>query len=263
MENEPILYQMDDKGIVTITLNRPDVHNAFDEKFITALSELLDRVNCSTKAKVVILKAQGKSFSAGADLNWMQRMVGYTEKENIEDAQQLSNMLHQLNTLSKPTIAEIQGAAFGGGIGLIACCDIAVAIEHCEFCFSEVKLGIIPAVISPFVINAIGERAARRYFLTGERFTSQQALEINLIHEISPLYDIENRVSEISLEILKNGPQAVIAAKSLIFALQSNDIDTSVRDETSQLIAKLRVSEEGQEGLKAFLTKRKPHWIIK
>lgn len=261
MENRPVIHSMDERGVVTIRLNRPEVHNAFDEQFIAVFSEILDEVNHNDTARVVVLKAEGKSFSAGADLNWMKRMVKFSEEDNLKDAKLLSDMLDKLNTLKRPTIAEIQGPAFGGGIGLIACCDIAIATQTSSFCFSEVRLGLIPAVISPYVINAIGQRAARRYFLSAEHFTSQQALEINLIHEISTTYDIENRTSEIVSDILKNGPTAVMAAKSLIHTLQTNKIDNTIQNETSQLIAKIRTSEEGQEGLRAFLTKRKPHWI--
>lgn len=261
MDNNSIKYESDDKGVVTLTLNRPEVHNAFDDQLIASFSELLDKISKSSKTRVVVLKAEGKSFSAGADLKWMQKMIDYDEKENMQDAYKLSNLLHQLNTLNKPTIAEIQGSAFGGGVGLIACCDIAIAAEPAQFGFTEVKLGLIPAVISPFVLHAIGERMTRRYFLTGERFSSEAAYTMGLIHEVVPIYDLHDRTNSIIKEILHNGPQAISSAKSLIQAFQQIDIDNSVRAETSQLIAKMRVSDEGQEGLRAFLKKRKPNWV--
>lgn len=242
-----------------IILNQPEKHNAFDDKTIARLDAVFKELHQSPP-NAVILSARGRSFSAGADLNWMKRMATYSMEANLQDAQALSNMLARLNTLPCPTIANVQGAAFGGAIGLISCCDIAIASDNALFAISEVKIGLIPATISPFVINAIGPRHARRYFCTGELFDAKTALSIQLIHEVTSLECLHDRVIEISKRIANNSPQACIAAKQLVLDYQFQPTNQHLRDDSAQRIADVRVSQEGQEGLAAFLEKRSPHW---
>ncbi len=241
-----------------IVLNNPEKHNAFDEQLIEDLLKTLKQVNNDPHVRVVLLSAIGPSFSAGADLQWMKKMAVYTEEENVEDAMKLARLMQTLNELSKPTIALIQGNAFGGALGLIACCDIAISAPHASFCFSEVKLGLIPAVISPYAIAAMGERAACRYFLTAERFSADEALKTGLIHAIS------NNLLEDGLNLAKqiaqNGPSALNKIKMLTQKVSSSINEDIIRD-TAKAIAEIRVSAEGQEGLSAFLEKRKPNWV--
>lgn len=244
----------------TITLNRPDVHNAFDEQLIKELQNTLDDIKHNNAIHIVILKANGKHFSAGADLQWMQRMVNYTEQQNFHDSQALAQLMQSLYNLPQPTIAIVQGSAFGGGVGLVACCDMAIASLTAHFCFSEVKLGLIPAVISPYVIAAIGERAARRYFLTAERFTAETALQLGLVTEIVADNDLSAATDKLVNTILQNSPQAVRQAKQLIADVADHAIDAALIENTAKQIAKIRVSSEAQEGLQAFLEKRKPKW---
>ncbi len=244
----------------TITLNRPDVHNAFDDQLIKELQNTLDDIKNNNAIRVVILKANGKHFSAGADLQWMQRMVNYTEQQNFQDSQALARLMQTLHVLPQPTIAVVQGSAFGGGVGLIACCDMAIASPAANFCFSEVKLGLIPAVISPYVIAAIGERATRRYFLTAERFTAATALQLGLISEIVSDDNLSAAADTLVKNILQNSPQAVRQAKQLIANVADHAIDAALIENTAKQIAKIRVSNEAQEGLQAFLDKRKPKW---
>ena len=184
MAKNAIIFNLDNQGIATITLNRPEIHNAFDDAIISELNLVLDKIESDSSIRVVVLRAEGKSFSAGADLRWMRRMADYTSAENKADAMQLAALMDKLNHLNKPTIARVQGAAFGGGVGLVACCDIVVASDRALFCLSEVRLGLIPAVISPYVVAAIGERASRRYFMTAERFKAEEALRLELVHEV-------------------------------------------------------------------------------
>lgn len=248
--------------IATITLNRPEIHNAFDDNLIKQLSENLCIINEDQNIRAVILKAEGKHFCSGADLNWMQRVAKYSHEENIQDAYVLSNLLKTLNTLNKPTIALVQGVVFGGGLGLVAACDIAIAEVNAQFCFSEVKIGLIPAVISPYCIAAIGERAARRYFLTGEKFSVKEALRLNLIHHIVPMHELEKAGLELAETLLKNSPQAVTKAKKLIAEVQHETSNSRLLYLTAEWIADIRTSPEGQEGINAFLEKRKPRWQI-
>jgi methylglutaconyl-CoA hydratase len=242
-----------------IILNNPEKHNAFDEQLIQDLLDILKKVDTDNSIRVVFLSALGPSFSAGADLQWMKKMALYSEEENFEDAMKLARLMQTLNQLSKPTIALVQGNAFGGALGLIACCDIALSAPQATFCFSEVKLGLIPAVISPYAIAAMGERAARRYFLTAERFSAQEALKTGLIHSIS------NNLLEDGLilakQIAQNGPSAIHKIKMLTHKI-SRAISEDIIKYTAQAIAESRVSPEGQEGLSAFLEKRKPNWLL-
>ena len=254
------LEQIDDDGVAWVTLTRPEVHNAFDDTLIAELSAVLGGFASDERVRAVVLGAQGRSFSAGADLNWMQRMAGYSERENLDDARALADLMRRLYELPKPTLALVQGPTYGGGVGLVACCDIAIAAETANFCFSEVRLGLIPAAIGPYVIAAMGERAARRYFLTAETFSAREAMRFGLVHDVVPdeaLRDIGRRVIK---ALLRGGPNAQVAAKDLILTISGRPLD-DLAEETAKRIARLRVSEEGREGIAAFLEKRKPRWL--
>jgi methylglutaconyl-CoA hydratase len=249
-------------GVATLTFNRPELHNAFNDEFIQKLIEILERINGDPKVHVVVLAANGKSFCAGADLNWMRRMADYSLEENHEDALALARLMHTLYTLEKPTIALIQGAAMGGGVGLAACCDITIASEPAIFCLSEVKIGLIPAVISPYVIAAMGERAARRYFLTAEAFTSHEAYRLGLVHQVVPLDALTTTGELMAKTLLNNSPGAIRVAKKLIQDVVNQPLNQALIEKTAAYIADIRISAEGQEGLKAFLEKRKPNWLF-
>lgn len=248
------------KHIATITLDNPDKRNAFDDQLINGLQGILEHLETDVDVRVVILRANGKHFSAGADLNWMKSVAKYSEAENYDDACHLAKLMYTLNQLSKPTIALVEGAAYGGGVGLIACCDIVIATLKASFCFSEVRLGLVPAVISPYVISVIGERAARRYFLTAEAFGAERAHELGLVSEIETAGQIEQRCDELCTHLLANGPKAVVEAKALIQEIANKKIDECLIDITAKRIARIRVSDEGQEGLNAFLEKRAPNF---
>jgi methylglutaconyl-CoA hydratase len=252
---------LDGRGVATVTLNRPEVHNAFDDALIASLTQELARLEGDPGVRIVVLAAQGKSFSAGADLNWMRRLADHSIEENERDARALTALMRTLNDVAKPTIARVQGAAFGGGVGLVACCDIAVASEEAKFSLSEVRLGLIPAAISPYVIAAIGQRAARRYFLTAERFPAQEAWRLGLVHEVCPAAELDRRIEALVSLLLEAGPKASAAAKDLIFSVAGRRVDTELNDETARRIAAIRATGEGREGVAAFLQKRKPNWI--
>ncbi len=259
--SEYIRNQRDERGVYTLTLTRPQKHNAFDDQVIAALSAELERVAADDGARALVLAAEGKSFSAGADLSWMQRMAAYSEADNLRDARALAELLHRLNSLPLPTVARVQGPAFGGAVGLISCCDMAVAADAASFSLSEVKIGLIPATISPYVIAAIGARAARRYFLTGERFSAATAQQLGLLSEVvAEAEDLDDAVDALLQHLLNNGPRALAESKQLIRSVAGSAIDEPLREQTSQWIARVRVSPEGQEGLQAFLQKRKPQW---
>jgi len=261
MSDNTITLEIDGQGIATLSINRPEIHNAFDDALIHELTQTLVRIDQDPEIRVVILKSAGKSFSAGADLRWMRRMAGYTPAENKADSLKLAELMSTLNTLSKPTIARVQGAAFGGGVGLVACCDIAIASDKALFCLSEVRLGLIPAVISPYVVAAIGERAARRYFLTAERFSAHQAEHLNLVHEVVEQDSLDATIDTLCQRLLDAGPAAISAAKDLIFSVSRQPTHAAIIDDTAQRITDTRASDEGQEGLSAFLEKRAPNWI--
>ncbi len=251
---------VDERGIATLTLNRPDRHNAFDDELIKALNDHLEKIEADPAVRLVVLAANGKSFSAGADLNWMRRMSDYSEDENFEDAMQLANMLEHLDALRKPTIARVQGHAFGGGVGLVACCDIAVAAGSAKFCLSEVRLGLMPSIISPFVVRAIGAREARRYFQTAERFDAEEAFRIGLVHRTVPPVALDDAVDEIIGNLLQGGPEAQAATKDFIALNDKSPINKELLRDAARRIANLRASDEGKEGLSAFLEKRAPGW---
>jgi methylglutaconyl-CoA hydratase len=244
----------------TLWLNRPERHNAFDDALIGELSHALAELAGDASVLVVLLAGRGKSFSAGADLAWMKRMAGYTLAENEADAQAMAEMLHRLDSLPKPTIALVQGAAMGGGVGLVAACDIALAAEDAQFALSEVRLGLIPAAISPYVIAAIGPRAARRYFLTAERFDARQAMALGLVSAVVPVAELAAEGARLADLLGRNGPVAMAEAKRLIADVTGRPIDAALRAETARRIARQRAGAEGREGVAAFLEKRKPVW---
>lgn len=248
-------------GVATVTLNNPDKHNAFDDKIIAQLTHAFDRIASDENVHVMVLASTGKSFSAGADLGWMKRMASYSYEENLADANALATMLHKLNFLPQPTIAKVQGAAFGGAVGLASCCDIVIASEKASFCLSEVKLGLIPATISPYVVNAIGLKASRRYFQTAERFFAAKAEQIGLVDEVVSPDALDEATNAMIKQLLTNGPVATREAKQLAFDVAYQPINNELMQETSKRIAAIRVSEEGQEGLTAFFEKRPASWL--
>lgn len=248
-------------GVATVTLDRPELHNAFDDVLIAELTQVLLALDADAGVRVVVLAANGKSFSAGADLNWMKRMAAYSEAENLRDANQLAALMSTLDRLRKPTIARVQGAAFGGGVGLVACCDLAVAVPETVFCLSEVRLGLIPAVISPYVVQAIGARAARRYFLTAERFGASEARVLGLVSDVVEAGRLDATVQALAAQLLKGGPEAIAASKELIAAVNDRPIDAGVMADTARRIARQRAGAEGREGVAAFLEKRPASWM--
>ena len=250
-----------DQGVARITLDRPERHNAFDDILILVLTNVLNRLDHDPDIRCIVLAGSGQSFSAGADIQWMQRMATYSQQENLDDALGLARLMDTLYRLGTPTIARVHGAAMGGGVGLVAACDLAFASEQAYFRLSEVSLGLIPATISPYVIAAIGERQARRYFTTAERFSAQQAERIGLVHQVFADTEAMDAHIQQTLEaILNNGPEAIKAAQTLIREVVGRPIDDAMLTDTSERIARIRVSPEGQEGLSAFLDKRKPQW---
>ena len=249
-------------GVGIITLNRPERHNAFDDALIGELSAAIDLMTAEPAVRVVVVSSTGKSFCAGADLNWMKRAATYSSEDNLRDARGLADLMQRLAQCPKPTVARVQGPAYGGGVGLVACCDVAIATFDAQFSLTEVKLGLIPAVISPHVIAAIGERYARRYMLTAERFSAAEAYRIGLLHEIvADDAGLDEAVGEIVDALLKNGPRALAECKALIAAVAWKPLSPEVIEDTAQRITRLRASSEGREGMTAFLEKRKPSWI--
>lgn len=249
-----------DHHVLFVTLNRVDKHNAFDDTLLHELQRVLDQAATDERVRVIALKANGKHFSAGADLSWMQRMVNLTEAENIDDAKVLARVMHTLYQSKKPTLAIVQGAAMGGGVGLIAACDIAIAADSASFCFSEVKLGLIPAVISPYVIRAIGERNAAWLFMSAESFSAEQALRCQLIHHITTKENLLTMATAYAHTLSKLPPEACRQAKALVHHVSHCDIDESLQTFTATKIAKQRVSYEGQRGIRAFLNKETISW---
>lgn len=261
MASNVIQTQTDTSGVATVTLNRPEKHNAFDDQMIEALSREFARLAADDAVRVVVLAANGRSFSAGADIGWMQRVADYSVTDNRNDARALAELLQQLNTLPRPTIARVQGAAFGGAVGLVSCCDMAIGTPRAVFSLSEVKIGLVPATISPYVVAAIGARAARRYFQTAERIGAETARELGLLSLLVEEDALDETLRELTATLLANGPAALRAAKQLVFDVNQRPIDAELMQETSELIATIRVSPEGQEGLRAFLEKRPAAWI--
>jgi methylglutaconyl-CoA hydratase len=247
-------------GIGRITLNRPELRNAFDDALIASLKRCLDEIAEDASVRVVVLAGNGPAFCAGADLNWMKRMAGYSYQENLADAQALAGMLAALDRLPKPTIARVHGPVFAGGTGLVAACDIAVGTPEAKMCFSEAKLGLSPATISPHVIRAIGERAARRYFLTAEVFEAEEAHRIGMLTMLVPTSALDTTIEGLVKHLLAGGPQAHGRIKDLIRAVALHPVEDALVADTAKRIAEIRVSPEGKEGIASFLEKRKASW---
>ena len=248
--------------IARITLTRPEVRNAFNDAVIQELKAAFETVGARDDVRAVVLAAEGPAFCAGADLNWMRRMADYTRDENVADAGQLAAMLKAIYECPKPTMAAVQGDVFAGGMGLVAACDLAVSVDSATYCLSEVKLGLIPATISPYVIRAMGARAAHRYFLTAERFSAQEAHRIGFVHElVNGPEALSAKVDELAQALCNASPAAVRACKRLVLDVAEREINASLIAATVEGIADIRASEEGREGVQSFLQKRKPAWL--
>lgn len=245
----------------TVTLNRPDVRNAFDDALIGALTEAFNALGADETVRVIVLAANGKAFCAGADLTWMRRMADYTHAENLADATALATMLRTIHECPKPVIARVQGDVFAGGMGLVAACDIAASVDTARFCLSEVKLGLIPATIAPYVIAAMGARAAQRLFLTAEVFSAQTAAQIGFVHELSTADELDARITHFTDALLSASPAALTAAKHLLREVGGRPISDALVADTAERIADIRASAEGREGVQSFLNKQKPSWL--
>jgi methylglutaconyl-CoA hydratase len=255
---ETISYSIENQ-IAKITLNRPEVHNAFNDVMIRELLEVFQEISKSEDIRVVILTGRGESFCAGADLNWMKRMINFSYEQNLEDSLKLAELFYLMYSLPKPIIAAVNGAAIGGGTGLVAVCDIAIASENAKFSLSEVKLGLVPACISPYVIRKVGEGRCREFFLTGERVTAQRALELGLVNQVVPPTQLDIAVNEKVKQLLSSGPKAIAMCKELLKNVPGMSFDKAMTY-TAEMIASMRIGDEGQEGMNAFLEKRKPKW---
>lgn len=248
--------------VAQVTLNRSEVRNAFNEKVISEITQVFTELGQRDDVRCIVLAANGSAFCAGADLNWMRSMADYTREQNLADAGRLAAMMRAVYECPKPTIARIQGDVYAGGTGLVAACDIAVAVDTAGFCLSEVKLGLLPSTISPYVIRAMGARAAHRYFLTAERFSATEALRIGFVHEVVAADALDAKVADLAQALVNAGPAAVKACKKLVQDVAGYDITTELVAMTVGSIADVRVSPEGCEGLQSFLNKRKPNWLI-
>ena len=257
--SEILLVEKRDQ-VAYVTLNRPQIRNAFDETLIAELGRALAELDADATVRAVVLGGAGTAFCAGADLNWMKRMSGYGYDQNLADARALASMLKTLDRMSKPTIARVHGPAFAGGVGLVAACDIAVGTPEAKFCLSEAKLGLSPATISPYVVRAMGEKAARRYFLTAEVFDANEAYRVGLLSSVSASENLDAEIGKILGHLVAGGPQALAKIKDLIRRVSSGSVDDAMIDDTAKRIAEIRVSPEGKEGIASFLEKRKPAW---
>jgi methylglutaconyl-CoA hydratase len=257
---DPVLTRVDASGVATITFNRPGVHNAIDEAVIAGFGAGLQQVAADPHARVIVIAGAGESFCAGADLNWMKRSAAYSEQQNYREAADFAQLLERLHAMPKPTIARVHGPAYGGGVGIVAACDIAIGARGAAFAVTEVRLGLIPARISPYAIAAIGERNARRYMLTAERIDATVAAAIGLLHEVCDPAELDERVRQTAASLLRGGPASIAACKMLIDRVAHMPIDGEVREYTARAIASIRAGAEGKEGVGAFLEKRKPSW---
>ncbi|QIL71470.1 enoyl-CoA hydratase/isomerase family protein [Diaphorobacter sp. HDW4B] len=248
-------------AVATITLTQPEIRNAFSDEVIAEITQAFRTAGERPDVRAIVLAAEGPAFCAGANLNWMRRMADYTREENVQDAGMLAEMLRVIYECPKPTIARVQGDVYAGGVGLVACCDIAVSADHVNYCLSETKIGLIPATISPYVIRAMGARAAHRYFLTAERFNAAEALRIGFVHEVVHADELDAKVDTILKNLLSASPNAVRAAKKLVQDVAEREINAQLIAQTVEGIADIRASEEGREGVQAFLAKRKPSWL--
>ncbi len=249
-------------GVATITLDRPEVRNAFNDELIARLTLAFHELGTRDDVRCIVLAGNGPAFCAGADLNWMKRMATFTRDENIEDASKLARMLELIYHCPKPTVARVHGDTYAGGTGLVAACDMAVAVDTAQFCLSEVRLGLIPATISPYVIRAMGARAAHRWFLTAERFDATEAHRIGFVHEVVKADELDARLVQIVQAIVNAGPEAVKACKKLLHAVAGREISAGLVRRTVEGIADIRASDEGREGVQSFLGKRKPNWLL-
>ena len=255
------MLTVETKGSVArVTLDRPEIRNAFDDALIAALTQALRALDADDKVRAVVLAGNGPAFCAGADLNWMQRMAGYTYEQNLADARALAAMLKTLDRMRKPTLARVHGPAFAGGVGLVAACDIAVGVPEAKFCLSEAKLGLSPATISPYVVRCMGERMARRYFLTTEVFDGIEAHRVGLLSHISPSEKLDGEIDKMLEHLVQGGPEALAKIKDLIRAVSSGHVGDEMIEDTARRIAEIRVSSEGREGIASFLEKHKPGW---
>jgi methylglutaconyl-CoA hydratase len=248
--------------VATVTLNRPEVRNAFNDEVILEITAAFTQLGQDDQVRAIVLAAEGAAFCAGADLNWMRSMADYSHAENLADATQLAGMLQVIYTCPKPTVARIQGDVYAGGMGLVAACDMAVSVDTANYCLSEVKLGLVPATISPYVIRAMGARAAHRYFLTAERFDAVEALRIGFVHAVVSAEQLDDKVGEITKALVCTSPNAITECKALLHEVAGKDIDSALITRTVQGIAIIRASDEGKEGVQSFLQKRKPSWLI-
>jgi len=248
-------------GCAIVALNRPEIRNAFDDRLIASLTEAFKEIDEDKSIRAMILMGNGPAFCAGADLNWMKRIAKYNEKQNFNDALAIGRMLQTLDRMTKPTIARVHGPAFAGGTGLVAACDIAVGTPEAEFALTEAKLGLSPATISPYVIRAIGERAARRYFLTAERFNAAEAYRLGLLTELCQPEDLDFEINNMLGHLVAGGKAALASIKTLIRDVSNRLVDDALVEDTARRIAEIRVSKEGREGIAAFLEKRKPSWV--
>jgi methylglutaconyl-CoA hydratase len=255
-----MLKVMQGGGVARVTLDRPEIRNAFDDALIAALTQTLRELDADDSVRAVVLAGNGPAFCAGADLNWMKRMAGYGYEQNLADAQALAAMLKTLDRMAKPTVARVHGPAYAGGVGLVAACDVAIGVPDAKFCLSEAKLGLSPATISPYVVRAMGERMARRYFLTAEVFDAAEATRIGLLSGVVAPEKLDAEVDGILRHLAQGGPQALAKIKDLIRAVASVPVDDPLIADTAQRIAEIRVSPEGREGIASFLEKRKPSW---
>jgi methylglutaconyl-CoA hydratase len=260
MEFHTLKLSIEDK-VATVTLDRPDVRNAFNEQTIAEITLAFDGLGRNDIVRAIVLAANGPAFCAGADLNWMKKMAAYTHAENNADALQLAEMLRTIYLCPKPVVAKVQGDCYAGGMGLVAACDIVITAEESNFCLSEVKLGLIPATISPYVIKAMGENAARRYFLTAERFSAREALRIGFAHEVVPADALDAKTAELVKALVSNSPNAVRQAKALVRDVVGKPVTQELLADTAERIAHIRASEQGREGVQSFLEKRKPNWL--
>lgn len=248
--------------VAQITLNRPEVRNAFNDEVIAELTTAFTELGQNQEVRAIVLAASGPAFCAGADLNWMRRMADYSHAENLLDAAQLAEMLRVIYTCPKPTVARIQGDVYAGGMGLVAACDMAVSVDSANYCLSEVKLGLYPATISPYVIRAMGARAAHRYFLTAERFDSAEALRIGFVHAVVPAEQLDAKVDELTKTLVSASPHALQKCKTLLHEVAGETIDGALIAQTVEGIASIRASAQGKEGVQSFLQKRKPGWLL-
>jgi methylglutaconyl-CoA hydratase len=258
---ETVLCDIDQHGVARVTLNRPQLHNAFDEALIARLTALIQALGDDDQVRVIIIAGNGESFCAGADLNWMRRIAEQDAQANLQDALRLAQLMKVIDSVPRPTIARIHGAVYGGGVGLAACCDIALADDGARFCLSEVRLGIVPAVIAPFVVRAIGGRAARRFFLTGTAFSAAEAQRHGLVHELATNGGLDEAVDATAAQLLRGGPLALGRCKRLIAQVSDAQPDNDLMQRMAHEIAEARASAEGREGLDAFLAKRPPRWV--